>query len=444
MGTHGSNGGVDPPPGGGRVPWPAACWIPMGEPAAIGPQRSTVQDAPLSMLWINLCLLAVLAAGHAELLVTLVNRVHALPVPCGRLRHLRHVHDVLIPAFPIALVWWVGIRGPGLLAGGSWADIPWGWRIYLSICGVGVLGLCWSAVRWCLRTIPEVQISNHTEVIDIAARLGRRPVGAGPFRALLHVPGNQAFQLELSRKTYQLRRLPAEWDGLAILHLTDLHFVGTLDRTYFEEVTELAAEQRADMIVFTGDLLDRQHCLEWLPTTLGRLTAPLGCYFILGNHDWYLDSRQIRAELERLNWHDAAGKVIVGEHRGRPLAIGGTERPWMGQHPDFSAAPPEAVRVLLSHTPDHLEWARRQQVDLMLSGHNHGGQVVLPVIGPVYSPSVYGVRYASGVYWREPTLLYVSRGISGRHPLRLNCRPELTTLVLRCAEGRRHGECGEH
>ena len=102
----------------------------------------------------------------------------------------------------------------------------------------------------------------------------------------------------------------------------------------------------------------------------------------------------------------------------------------MGSHPDFSSAPEDAFRVLLIHTPDNLPWAKQQQVDVMLSGHNHGGQVVLPIIGPVYSPSRFGVRYAGGVFWEDPTLLYVSRGISSRHPLRFRCLPELTKLVL--------------
>jgi predicted MPP superfamily phosphohydrolase len=67
----------------------------------------------------------------------------------------------------------------------------------------------------------------------------------------------------------------------------------------------------------------------------------------------------------------------------------------------------------------------------MLSGHNHGGQVILPVIGPVYAPSRYGVRYAGGCFWEPPTLLYVSRGVAGERALRWNCLPELTKLVLR-------------
>lgn len=102
----------------------------------------------------------------------------------------------------------------------------------------------------------------------------------------------------------------------------------------------------------------------------------------------------------------------------------------MGRHPEFGSETVGEFRVLLSHTPDNIGWARTRDVDLMLSGHNHGGQVVLPLFGPVYSPSLFGSRFAGGTYWRPPTLLHVSRGLSGRHPLRWNCRPEVTRIVL--------------
>ena len=113
------------------------------------------------------------------------------------------------------------------------------------------------------------------------------------------------------------------------------------------------------------------------------------------------------------------------------LAVGGSEYPWMGQHPEFSSVSLTATRLLLSHTPDNLPWAREHDVDFMFSGHNHGGQVVLPVLGPVYAPSWRGVRYASGSFHEEPTLLHVCRGLGARHPLRLNCRPEIAIIVLR-------------
>ena len=91
------------------------------------------------------------------------------------------------------------------------------------------------------------------------------------------------------------------------------------------------------------------------------------------------------------------------------------------------------LRILLSHSPDQLAWAREQGFQLMLAGHNHGGQIRLPMIGPIVTPSLHGVKYASGVFDESPTVMHVSRGISGDQPLRWNCPPELTRVVLKCS-----------
>jgi predicted MPP superfamily phosphohydrolase len=88
-------------------------------------------------------------------------------------------------------------------------------------------------------------------------------------------------------------------------------------------------------------------------------------------------------------------------------------------------------RLCLSHTPDNIRWAQRHGVDLMLSGHNHGGQIRLPLFGSLFVPSRYSRRFDCGLFWQPPTLLYVSRGLAGKEPLRYNCRPEITRLVLR-------------
>jgi len=230
-----------------------------------------------------------------------------------------------------------------------------------------------------------------------------------------------------------LPRLPQEWDGLSILHLTDLHFTGTITRPFFERLVEIAGGLPADLVVFTGDLLDRKDLLDWLPSTLGKLSAPLGCHFVLGNHDSFMENTaDIRRRFADLGWRDVASRAQIIEHRGHPLVVCGSELPWMGEQPDMAQSPQDAFRLFLSHTPDNIRWARRNNIDLMLAGHNHGGQVRLPLFGPVYSPSAYGGHYASGVFWEDPTLLYVSRGISAKVPLRWNCLPELTRLTLRC------------
>jgi predicted MPP superfamily phosphohydrolase len=241
--------------------------------------------------------------------------------------------------------------------------------------------------------------------------------------------------LEVSTKTYALPRLPKEWDGLSIVHLADTHFLGAVSRAYFEAVCEQAIALKPDLFVFTGDLLDDPAHLNWLPETFGRLHAPFGQYFILGNHDWYLGAPEARAQFEQLGWIDLSSRCIelASPRSGPPIVLAGDETPWMGTHPDLRHVSSDRFRILLSHTPDNIHWARGQGIDLVLAGHTHGGQIRLPLLGPVYAPSRFGCCFASGVFWLDPTLLYVSRGISGREPIRYNCVPELTKLVLRTA-----------
>ena len=109
----------------------------------------------------------------------------------------------------------------------------------------------------------------------------------------------------------------------------------------------------------------------------------------------------------------------------------GHEGPWFKPEPDLSGCPERVFRLCLSHTPDNIRWAKQNSIDLMLAGHNHGGQVRFPVIGSLLVPSRYGRRYDCGIFHEPPTLLHVSRGLGGEHPLRYNCRPEVVKIVLR-------------
>lgn len=385
------------------------------------------------LTWIgNLLLIVCLAAGHTELHVTFVNRVHGLAWSERRLRTIRRVHDLAVPLGPLALLLGLGIFGARLLRGGSWADLCVVSWIVTGVCAIGFLGLIWSSIRWLTHRAPAVRTSFHSERVHIGRRFESILRGGGPYEFLLNVPGNEILDVEFTKQELQLPAVPAEWDGLRILHLTDVHLLGTLRQGFYEEVLQIACRMPPDLIVFTGDLIDNMECVDWLPTTLGRLKARWGCYFILGNHDWEQQPEPIRVALCDLGWTDVSRRAVDVHMLGRRMTIAGTERPWLGEHPHYATTLPaeDEFRLLLSHTPDNIAWARNHGVHLMLSGHNHGGQVRLPVIGPVYSPSLYGVRYASGMWYEQPTLLSVCRGLSGKHPLRWRCPPEVATLIL--------------
>jgi len=387
--------------------------------------------------WLFLLAVLILSAGFAKLSVASMNWWFAHRLPKRIIVAAHTLNISLILGYPLFLTIGPESSHLRLLLEVHTNQVPFSCWLLLAAGAVGLCLLIWSTIEFQLYAPPACQTGCESHRIDLRRVVGaswqRTLVGPGPMRRIALLPGNEQFTIDVSTKTYSLPRLPAEWEGLSLVQLSDLHFRGAVTRAYFEAVCEQTAALMPDLFVFTGDLLDDPRLIDWLPKTLGRLTAPQGQYFILGNHDWYLDSAAIRRELERLGWTDLAGRCVsLNRPDAPPIVLCGDETPWMGTHPDLSSVSAETFRILLSHTPDNITRARQQGIDVMLSGHTHGGQIRLPILGPVYSPSRFGCRYSGGVFWLEPTLLHVSRGLSGREPIRYNCPPELTKLVLRC------------
>lgn len=380
----------------------------------------------------NACLLLAWYAGHCELWTAWLNRVYANPWPRRRLDRWRRWHDGALLLGPPLLLGWIGCWRPGVLRGGRWTEMDLPWKVYASLCALGFVSLVANSVWRRLRPQPRAIVGRESQVLDLADQLGGRPIGSGRHQRMARLGFNQAFELDITTRTIHLSGLPPEWDGFSIVQWTDLHLTGTIDRSWFEAVVDLTNRYQPDLAVCTGDLVDDMELLDWLPDTLGRIEAKLGRCFILGNHDWHLQPERIRqAAIDDAGWSDVAGESLAWEHNGQRLEIAGTELPWMGDFPQWGPKHDGTLRLLLSHTPDNIGWAARQDVDLVLAGHNHGGQVCLPLVGPIYSPSRYGLRYVAGDFQVGSTLMIVSRGLSGRHPLRYLCRPELVRVVFK-------------
>jgi hypothetical protein len=260
-----------------------------------------------------------------------------------------------------------------------------------------------------------------------------QPVRKSP---LLYIPGNQVWSVEYNSKEVLLDPRCRAYAGLSILHLSDLHLIGFLNQQFYCEMMQEALKLQPsgrpyDLVIFTGDLLDQPDMLDWIEPVFSQIPPELPRYYILGNHDWTkCDPALIRRELDRLGWIDISSIMVTVETRLGPVELAGTEVPWMGSSPPLSEQHAGALRILASHSPDQIMFAAYHNVDLVLAGHTHGGQVVIPFFGPMYSPSIYGPRYAGGTFKERQTVMHVSRGISGEHPLRWNCRPEVSRLVL--------------
>src|SRR5262249_38488998 len=249
---------------------------------------------------------------------------------------------------------------------------------------------------------------------------------------MARVPGNQLLQVELMERTLQLPRLPSVWNGLTILHLGDFHFHGTPEREFFRVVIEECLNWGVpDLLCLTGDFVDSMKHHRWIMPLIGRLKWKAAGLAILGNHDLYYNPNRLRRRLRRIGLNVLGNRWQQLEIRGETMIVVGHEGPWARPGPDVRDCPAGMFRLCLSHTPDNICWARRHRIRLMLWGHTHGGQVRVPIFGSLFVPSRYSRKYDGGVFDESPTMLCVTRGLSGREPLRINCRPEATWITLR-------------
>jgi predicted MPP superfamily phosphohydrolase len=365
--------------------------------------------------------------GHAAVWVYLVNVSHAFGLSHSSVKWLTRALMGVWLVLACALV-------AAFLAAGPWENWPWVLRGYTLAClAAGLIGLPLSTALHALRRSPS-GISGHAIEIDLAATegAGREAfIGTGRHAWMLRLPGNEALRLRKAEWELTVPNLPAAWDGLSVVHLTDLHFAPCYRRAFFEAIADEAAAWDADLVALTGDLVDHDAAIDWIEPVLARVHGRLGTFAILGNHDLEHQPERVRQVAGRAGFTDLEGRWSRLEVAGSVLAIGGTSFPW-GPRLDLREMPGADFRLLLSHTPDQFARAARGGIDLVLAGHNHGGQVRLPLIGPVFMPSVYSRRYDRGFFQSRRTLMYVGQGIGGQHPIRYGgCVPELTRFVLR-------------
>jgi predicted MPP superfamily phosphohydrolase len=385
----------------------------------------------------DLVLLFLALIGHCFLWIGYANRIHATSLSRGLMINLTFAGlglTILIPiVFGVTLI----RLGFTPLEPVPWSALPFVETAYLVACwcAVAVTGLFWIWGRITHRPVDVLRFHRSR-----VTKLSRRNAVAGSpddhvHHFLAHLPGNQILQIDCAERGIEVARLDPCLEGLSIIHLSDLHLTGRIGKAYFQEVAHLCNEQEPDLILITGDLLDSGACVEWIPDVFGVLRAKHGVFYILGNHDRRVGPARVREHLNALGLVSVGGRWLVHEVNGVPILLAGNELPWLPPAADLTGAPPSPdeggpLRILLSHSPDQLHWASNHDFDLMLAGHLHGGQFRLPLIGPILSPSRTGVRFASGVFHDPPTVLHVSRGISAEVPIRFNCPPEMTKLIL--------------
>ena len=245
----------------------------------------------------------------------------------------------------------------------------------------------------------------------------------------------------LREEEARLRRLPRQLDGLRVAQISDLHMSSLLRRDWVAAVVDIVNKARPDLIVLTGDMVDGHpdHRMD-SARELQRLTAPLGVYACVGNHEYYSGYAawvRVFGDLGLrmlLNGHatldvDDAQLVLAGvtDPVARTFGLPG---PDLGAA--LSGAPDDAPRILLEHRPGMAALRARQGIDLQLSGHTHGGQA--PGLREIVS--AFNNHYVRGWYEVDGMPLYVSpgAGLWGGFPIRIATPSEIAVFTLRSGD----------
>lgn len=275
--------------------------------------------------------------------------------------------------------------------------------------------------------------------ISLASAVGTAAAGIGSFGYAHDIEPNliEVVSLELT-----LPRLSPAFDGYKLVQFSDIHIDSTSDTNdHLHKVVELVNQQSPDAIVITGDFVTHTSAAgiaDALVEPLRLLKANDAVVGILGNHDHWTDPAGVRLVMERSGIADVSNTLSTVQRGNAVLHLAGVDDYWERKDrlDDVLAQLPEdGAAVLLAHEPDYADIsAATGRFDLQLSGHSHGGQVIVPLLGPIVVPP-YSKKYPVGRYQVGDMIQYTNRGIGMIAPtVRFNCRPEITVFTLRARQ----------
>ena len=249
--------------------------------------------------------------------------------------------------------------------------------------------------------------------------------------------------IDIHQVTIRLRNLPEAFRGFRIAHAADFHYGEYSEPTFVRGVVRAINSLRADMVALTGDFISAgpmstrisadfaYHCAH----LLARLDCPRK-FAVMGNHDTMVGRTPVTEALSEAGIPVLYNSAVPIERDGARLWIAGVADILIGNGLDLKAAIPAGRRaateplILMAHEPDFADQVVGSGVDLMLSGHTHGGQVRIPFL-PLMDLPPLGEKYVEGLFSLKSLQLYVTRGIGTVGvPFRFRCPPEITVITL--------------
>ena len=233
-----------------------------------------------------------------------------------------------------------------------------------------------------------------------------------------------------------VRGLAPELDGYTIAQLSDLHIGAFTPLWWAKRWVTAANEAAADLVVVTGDMVTSGVAFhEDIAELIGGLRAKDGTYVIMGNHDYFGEGEPLVTLLRATGAHVLRNEGVVLERDGGRLFLAGMDDTWTKRanlEASLAARPEGVATVLLAHDPDRFPHAVKRHVEVVLSGHTHGGQIAMPFLGRFINASKLAHQYHVGIYEDGDSTLYVHPGLGTTGPpMRLGVAPEIALIKLR-------------
>jgi len=253
------------------------------------------------------------------------------------------------------------------------------------------------------------------------------------------IGGPNGFRVETVK--LRLKRLARVFSGLRLAQISDIHMGSWMDLNRFQRVAELIIAQKPDLLLLTGDFLvgrgftdASKQAINDLRTVLSPLAASIPSFAVLGNHDYWTNPAAIREMLAFAGITDLTNTVFTFTREGENLHLCGVDDVRAGDvrlHDVIAQLNDNGAALLLAHEPDFADTsAATGKFDLQISGHTHGGQVVIPFLGAPILPAL-GKKYPSGLYEVGDMFQYTNRGVgTDRLAIRINCPAEITIFIL--------------
>ena len=246
----------------------------------------------------------------------------------------------------------------------------------------------------------------------------------------------EPYLIEIKESAFSDVKIPHSFDNYKILFISDIHLSPAFSRNRLKSVVKKVNSFNPDLVLIGGDYVDKKDYIKACFDELKELKSQFGMYGVLGNHDHWAGAEKVKAAMEQAGIHCLDNQAVWIKKADEAIKLGGVGDYWndvQDLQPTISDVTSDDFVIILSHNPDFAEGLKTEKINLVLSGHTHGGQGTIFGCWAPFVPSDYGQKYRTGIIETPNTKVLISHGLGNvaYFPIRFFARPQINIIHLK-------------